>query len=515
MIRKQLVSILGSICLLLGVVISFALAAETALTPKEFWDLSKEEKLKSRTVVVRAGWWDTAFYNRKTLPEFADRILTCDLTTPINWYSLALFYLEHPNVRFEVGVTTADPAVLMAALAARTATAPVPIMCGGGPPAWVELGAVADITELVKDWDQVKYLEEFAPWKMCWVDGRCYAVPSGSIEVYMVSFRKDWFKEAGIFNEAGEPAPEDDWTYTDFRKIAVKLTDVKKKRWGMGYTAVEFGGMDQWAHIMASSFGVLEPWGYLIPDPSGECTWRFGVTPQLVETYQYLHDLRWKYQCMLSDVASDFPWDPVSKDFYGGRIGMVRDSTSNRYPQLVGKPSPFNIDHAAEEDIGFINMPTGDKTGLVPNLVCTNILGFPAYLSEEELKLAFEFFDWNVAGRGKTLYLIGMADKFRLLGPVAYPVRELGLKAYKPRGEIPSGLPLPEEIIPANWLEVQRKGVIVPIKPQPENFGLKVGVWSMPPEELPYLQAFQQMMIAEKDFDIEKELEKLAVQVNK
>jgi len=151
------ISIVGSACLLLGIMGSFALAAKKKLTPAEFIHLPKKDKLEYKNVVIRPMDF-SAFFNQKTLPDFAERILIGDLTTAREWYNIALFYLEHPEVKFEVGVSAVDPTQTMAALAAGTVSSYFRIQTGGGVLAWKEMGAIADITDLVKNWDQAEHL---------------------------------------------------------------------------------------------------------------------------------------------------------------------------------------------------------------------------------------------------------------------------------------------------------------------------------------------------------------------
>jgi len=524
--RKKLVwyvSIIIGSMLLVGIIGGLTLAAEKELTPAEFVRLSKEDQMKYRTVVIRPpnlyGYQFTTnpqiFIEEETPSTFklSERIVSGDIEFGRLAYAIALFYLEHPKVRFEPGVASASKEAQITALAGGTIATPFVISIGGGPAAWKEIGALADITDLINDWDQTEHLlKNFAPWKMCWIDGRCYGVPEYNAELYGVRFRKDWFREAGIFNTKGEPGPEDNWTYTDMRKIATKLTDPKRKRWGVGYTPANYGGFDQWVYIMASSFGVIEPWGFYAPDKSGQYTWRVTVTPQLIETYQYLHDLKWKYKCMLSDVTSTWPWDPVQKDFPAGRIGMARSSSVDEFLDSM-KPSIFNPEHTYQQDCGFALLPVGDKTGIRPNTVCTTMWGFPASLSTEELKLAFEYWDWMVCGKGFSLKLMEIADKVRVIGKEEYPADILGSTPYKI--EMPSGLPDPEEIIPPEFLKIYQIGASCPLKPQPEDFGLRFSQWTMPASQLPVIQAFNQEIITQENLDIEKRLAEIANQLNK
>jgi len=216
---------------------------------------------------------------------------------------------------------------------------------------------------------------------------------------------------------------------------------------------------------------------------------------------------------MLADPASTYPWDPLRKDFYGGRVGIVRTSIALTFDRAM-KPSPFNPDHTFEQDIGNAPFPVGEKTGLKPNTLCTTLIGFSAGLSKEQLKLAFEWYDWSKCGRGATLWLTEVKDKIRLLGKEAYPARALGGYVYKIR-EFPPGFPKAEDMIPKEFLDLFAKEKMTPLKPRPQQFGLKYNIYAMPSEELPYIQALNQKIVSEENLDIKAELEKIADSVNK
>jgi len=517
-IRKKIIkwiSIVSSVCLLLGITGSFALAAKKELTPAEVYHLSKKDKLKyidENKVIVRTIDLGR-LYTAESLPDFGERIRIGDLRTAAKMYSLALFSLEHPGVKFEEGVRATDPSAVMAALAAGTCTSYFYISGAGGPSAWKELGAIADITDLVNNWDQAPHLKKTVPsiWNSLWIDGRCYGIPKVSVDLINIRFRKDWFKEAGIFNKKGEPRPEDNWTYTDLRKIAVKLTDVKKNRWGIAWTPVTWDAA-QLAYVISASFGVLEPWGWFIPDKSGKYTWRFGVTPQLIDTYRYLHDLRWKYKCMLSDPASTYPWI-VDGDFSSGRVGITRSFATDMFASVVKGTSPFDPKRTLEQDVGWTSLPIGEKTGLRPSTLSSGIFGFNASLSKKEIKAAFDYFDWNYYGKGATIDLMTYRDRYRVLGKEAYPsdlvTRIADIK------EIPQGLPKFSDIIPKEYLDLYAKDKMTPAKPQPQQFGLKYTMIGMPGGEMLYTHAFNQKIVSEENLDIKTELEKIANLVNR
>ena len=94
-------------------------------------------------------------------------------------------------------------------------------------PQTIEQGMYADLTPLMAHWDEFKNQPNNAIHEGV-VNGHIYTVASGELSALIIRYRKDWFREAGIFNEFGEPGPRSDWTWEDFRKIAKKLTDPSK-----------------------------------------------------------------------------------------------------------------------------------------------------------------------------------------------------------------------------------------------------------------------------------------------
>lgn len=483
-------------------------ANEKDLTPLEYSHLSRKDKLKYKTVIIKWGGED--IYFQEKLPDFAERIFTSDLETPREWYSRSLFMLTHPKVKIESGVYGYTAEEQMPLIAAGTGCSVIPIIASGGPQMWIEKGLIQDITELVRNWDQNAYLSKNFPeiWKMCWKGNKCYAVPRGDCETRTYAFRKDWFKEAGIFNSRGEPRPEDNWTWTDLRKIAVKLTNVKKNRWG-------FGWMPRlWAvpGDIAYSYGLFNQRAFVVPDRSGKYTWRFEAAEPLVKACQYLHDLKWKYKCMLTDLSMTSPWDMLTKEFEGGRVGITLTPTVTQW-RYSTRPSPFNPEHAYVDDVGLTTFPVGEETGVAPNMVYSMLYGFVATLNKEELKAAFEYWDWERCGKGRTLLLERIADEYSLLGKEVYPI-ELASYVYKLE-EIPKGLPLPAKIIPEEFLKVHKKACMVPRQPYPEEFGLQLNCLYGLSLAYPYLKACWEGMLTKEDWNAKVELEKTGERINK
>jgi len=521
-LTKCLVGLLG-VSLIMGLMGSFAFADEKKLTPYEWTQLSKEDKIKYRTVVIKegTGYVPDVFSKeaKKKLEKYDELFNTCDLSFPLDWYSLSLFMLKHPEVKIEKGeVVSSYLDEAMISLASGEAVSFFYASSFGGIPAYKKLGVVADITDLVEDWDQTPVLWEKGreTWKKLWIDGRCYGIPDAVGGTLDMAFRKDWFKEAGIFDEKGMPRPSNYWSWNDLRKIAKKLTDTKKKRWGFGF-APQCGeawgsNIPMWITL---SFGNFEPWSWTVPDKSGKYTWRFEITPPLVEALQYIKDMRWKDKSMLTDVTYMY-WDSYFKDFIPGRVGMAAMWTRG-----VGylDPSPWHAGRKYMDDAGVAPLPLGEKTGIRFATLYSDSVGFLSTLDKEQLKLAFELWEWFAIGRGRILMLEREGDLYSIIGkdysPNTWLLADFANSPYNLKGEVPANFRKEfEEIYPKELIEIHNFDIKVKNAPDSAEFGLDIS-WDGVPSEFPYIASVYQTIVSDPNADVVKELEKIRDPVNK
>ena len=64
----------------------------------------------------------------------------------------------------------------------------------------------ADLTPLVQHWDQF-HASRKALIREGTINGHIYTVSGHELSALVIRYRKDWFREAGILNEKGEPGP--------------------------------------------------------------------------------------------------------------------------------------------------------------------------------------------------------------------------------------------------------------------------------------------------------------------
>ena len=183
-------------------------------------------------------------------------------------YNQSLFELEHPRVKVEYVNfdmwTDNFRSALAVALSAHKAPA---YYIARDLPQTIEQGMYADLTPLMKKWDQFK-LQPEGSIRQGTVDGKIYTLAANELGATVIRYRKDWFREAGIFNEQGEPGPRADWTWEDFRKICARLTDAKRNRFGYAGEAGSF------------LYNQVQQCSAHAPDPTGKHTWIFyGTIP--------------------------------------------------------------------------------------------------------------------------------------------------------------------------------------------------------------------------------------------
>src|SRR5205085_1506009 len=233
--------------------------------------------LRYRSIPLRIpeAWGGSLLpFSRGPFPSVLEKAVESgDVTALAAQYNRALFELAHPRVRVEfVNFDMWSPnfkSALAVALASHRAPA---VYVARALPQTIEQGMYADITDLLRHWDQANRQPQ-ASVREGTVAGHTYTIAGNELGATVIRYRKDWFREAGLFNEHGEPGPPENWTWDDFRRIAKRLTDPSKNRYGFAGETRDFFYND--AHG-------IRLW---IPDRSGKHTWRFNdQDPRLIES---------------------------------------------------------------------------------------------------------------------------------------------------------------------------------------------------------------------------------------
>jgi len=511
LIKPLVISMVISLVLLL--VGSFALARGEELTPYEWSKLSNKDKLEYKTIVIRVSGGD--WMEEETRKNFNQIMHLGDTNTTTAMHSKALFEYLHPKVKIvNISFDASDVKRLTSAIAGGTAPCIYNRFSG-----FEEAGLAADITDLVENWDQTPYLKErsWTLWKTCWRDNRCYGVITDYVSEQLMTFRKDWFKEAGIFNEKGEPRPPDNWSWDDLRDICVKLTDVKKKRWGLAFVGTAaWGGQFALTTIANGAFGAFVPPHWVTPDKSGKYTWQVTPTPQQVKALQFFRDLRFKYNCMLTGI--ELGYHECYREVKAGRAGMNWYTVTDVLRDII--TTPYCIDPAVpmKDIVGVALTPMGPHKIRMPRM-SGMWFSFDPTLSKEQLKAAFEWWDWNHVGMGRELQLRQIADMFRFtpfsVDKIPWTLIIEPYWSYEFRGETPVGLPDMKKYIPSEYYEVHEKELRTPTIPEPVDFGLELGLRTYDREEIAALVSLIQSVVTNPNTTVEAEMKKTADILNK
>jgi len=499
------VSWLVSICLVLSFAGGIALAKKE-LTTAEFYNLSPSEREKYKTIEIKVPedpWLEEKQFD---LPELRH---TGNVYNAARIHSDSLFELAHPGVKVtHIDFDTWSREAWTTGLAGGTAAAfthPYTV-----PSILAEEGMLADITDIVKNWrvgdfDVYTYLKEnfWEGWTQAWFEGRCYAIPFGQTNMRKMEYRKDWFKEAGFFNEYGEPGPNTNWTFEDLARYAQKLTDPKKKRWGFAYPT-------DWA---CTFLGDLEkayglPNKFYVPDKSGKYTWRLATDiPQVKKMLQFIKDLHWKYNCVLTGVDMTYQ-KGRREDFPSGRVAMAMNDAGQISGIAMQTPDVFGPGTSAKDVMGMVDFPTGIYK-LRGNVTGYLWWGFDPTLDKEHLKAAFDYCVWNDIGKGHEIEYRAQYNQAVLRGSPAYYVDDYITTPFEPIIMNYPGVPSMLDLVPEDYKREIGKASRIPRHPYMSYYGLTIRITSGAIE-----QGIFQSLATDEKADIDNLLKKAADIIN-
>ena len=465
---RKFIGIGGLVILGIGIVTSAAFSQAKLLQGPPLNQI-KQLKWEDRDIIIRVRGTGYNIIENTTQETVKKWFETNNIWGPRLLYAVIYFHLTHPRVKV-VGISwdmwgAEAGQRLMAGLASGTAPAMYYYSSMGNIPTCVEKGVLADITDIVltrhKDWWNA--LPEYIR-KNCMYKGRIWALPNNQSSLYpgdVMRYRRDYFEEAGIFNEKGEPGPSYDWTWTDFREIAKKLTDPKKKRWG---TVLEARGSRNTFEKICQTFGVP----VLIPDKSGKYTWRAGfATPETINTaFKLYHDLVFEDKSAL--VSVEYDWIGTRNEYLSGRVGMFYFPFTHLVQRALTYPHrldpvklTIDIDGAAPWPKGPYGTRKMNESAFV-----TADIGFDPTLSKEQLEAVV---DWHLFWRfGGGIYVNNLS-RYLLQGSPEYGLAD----AIGPKDmlQLP-GVPSMDEYMPKHYLRCKQFLHAQPIPPTRHNYNI-------------------------------------------
>ncbi len=431
------------------------------LTPSQYEQLSDAQKVRYKNVIVRVPdtWGGVLLpFDSGPYPSPIEKTIhQGDLNTLIGLYNQSLFELEHPRVKieyinFDMWSDTYQSA-LAVALSAHHAPA---FYVGRNLPQTIDQGMYADITDLLNGWDQAKYQPQSTVHEGI-VNGRNYLMGSNQTGAIIIRYRKDWFREAGIFNEHGEPGPRSDWTYDDFRRYAKLLTDPAKNR---------FGFSDMEGDFLYNQCHGLDLY---IPDPTGKHTWTFNDRdPDLLKSLQNARDMVNVDKSVLTSVTTG--WFDWHHDFDASHAAMIPSLAFQPPQESIDQPYKLGKDKPFKDTVGMVVPPTG-PTGINGMVPWTNPIGFDPTLSPAQLKAAFDWLKSYFYGDLWVNRMRESAKRAQLEGRQNPIYAEMLVLPYKPEVNL-LDRPL-STVFPWDYLHVYDIIHKTPGPPLPRNFGLQ------------------------------------------
>ncbi len=288
------------------------------------------------------------------------------------------------------------------------------------------------------------------------MNGRIYTLAANEMGASVIRYRKDWFREAGIFNEHGEPGPRSDWTWEDFRQIAKKLTDAKKGRFGYA------GQMDDLFYNQAYALDMY------VPDPTGRRTWVFNDRdPDLLRSLQAVRAMANEDKSVLTSVSMG--WSQWHNEFDASHAGMIWSFGPHTPRESLDAPDKFGKDKPYAQTVGMAVPPHGPGgiSGLRP---ITNPIGFDPTLSPEQLKAAFEWCKSYFYGDVFVNRMRSAMTTAKIKGQQSSLYAELLVLPYKPKENL-LDRPL-ETVFPRDYIDVYREIRASHAPPLPREFGL-------------------------------------------
>lgn len=424
----------------------------------------------------------------------------------ISLLQIMLFEHTHPRIKIQTtsfyptGSAAEREAKLFAAIAEGTA----PSFLSVGATTllhYTKEGILADITDYVKKWKAYEYLPK-SLWGQVTLNGRIYGFPGRYVATKGVSYRKDYFKEAGLFNEKGLPAPPDNWTVEDFANIAQKLTNPKKDRWG--WTV--------WGNFSPQDFFSVFGNFFVKPDKTGKYTWRAAFDLPAKRWFEWIKDMKWNKKCVLAGPEIDWG-NYIFKCWFAGRsamgtrwsISMASYDYRENYPEWGPNVDP-------RKDIGIAPPPLGPEGLRVATPVETSCYGINAVQSKEQIEASIEYARW----------LLEEPFSYSLFGLVKVQADKDGHYEHTTSRDIAQTIPemyhYPkvkgfkswDEALPKDFIDTFKKCLSTPAWPKDYSYGCAVPQDAINNRLRPVYEA----VVTDPNCDIDKELAKAEALVN-
>ncbi len=430
------------------------------ISPAAYQLMRDEEKVHYKNVVVRVPEsmggamlpFDVGPY-----PSASDKAVHGgDLNTLMGLYNQSMFELQHPRVKIEYinfDMWSGDfQSALAVALSAGRAPA---FYVARDLPHTIEQGVYADLTPLMKTWDQFGRQPESTV-RQGTLDGHIYTISGHELSALVIRYRKDWFREAGILNEKGEPGPPKNWTWADFRRIAKQLTDSKRSRFGFAGEVGDF------------LYNAAHDLDMYIPDPTGKRTWIFNDRdPELIRSLQAAREMYSVDKSVSASVSTG--WFEWHSQFDASHAGMIISWAAHIPRESLESPQKFGKDKVYAETVGM-SPPPHDSPDLPALQPLTDPIGFDPTLTPEQLHAAFDWYTSYLYGDVFVNRMRNDANIAKINGRRSTLYSELLALPYKPTVDL-LDQPL-DKVFPKEYLDVYDQIRACHAAPLPREFGI-------------------------------------------
>jgi hypothetical protein len=377
-------------------------------------------------------------------------------------YNQSLFELKHPRVKVEYILfdmwTENFRSALAVALSSRRAPS---YYIARDLPQTIEQGMYADLTDMMKRWDRFHEVPN-ASVKEGTFNGRIYTLAANEMGSHVIRYRKDFFEEAGIRNERGEPGPRQDWTFDDFMAACKKLTNPAKGRYGYASQMGDYGSP---GYLYQLAHGV----DLYVPDPSGKYTWKFNdQDPDVLRTLEVTRKMIQQDKSVLTSVTMG--WTEWHNEFDASRAAMISSFSPHIARDALDQPDKFGGGKKTMDIVEMQVLPhgPGGMTGMKQQ---TNPVGFDPTMTKGQLQAAF---DWCCSWFYGDIFanrIRAATQEARAKGRGSSLYMELLTLPYKPTENL-LDKPL-SEVFPRNYLETYDRIRKAPAPPLPREFGLR------------------------------------------
>jgi len=224
------------------------------------------------------------------------------------------FHALHPNIRVFYTPDPEDvPGEMPGIFEAGTAPDVVSGCCDFFP-AWAQSGYLMDLrplvardipADLIAEWDEAQYRSFFT------ADGVQYALPKyhGALAVY---YNKD------LFDQAGLPYPDRDWTYDDYLAAMTALTQRGDDGTTVDVWGTTLDPIYDRVQIHVNAFGGH----YVNPDDPTDCVLD---EPEAVSALEWLRARIWDDRVLATTLAISKL--ETRRAFWEGKVAMVEDGS--------------------------------------------------------------------------------------------------------------------------------------------------------------------------------------------